>query len=128
MANYIEEPIRVRLRQEQYDALWSLAHHRGRPIVDLIRESIATLLANAPEDIPALVAHYAIEPEPWPEDRPIEDHPDWILVNDVIAEAERATPSGTSSVGLSNASVEHDKVLAEIFEEEINSKKTRHAS
>ncbi len=105
MANFIEDPIRVRLLQDQYDALWALAEHRGKNIVDLIREGIATMLASAPEDVPALVAYYNQEPEPWPDDRPIEENPGWAIVND--------GPPGTS-----NAATEHDKVLAEIFEEE----------
>ncbi|MDQ2808847.1 MAG: hypothetical protein M3Z04_18375 [Chloroflexota bacterium] len=105
MDKYIADPIRVRLLQEQYDALWALAEHRGKNIVDLIREGVATVLANAPEDIPALVAHYNQAQEPWPDDRPIEENPGWAIVND--------GPLGTST-----AATEHDKVLAEIFAEE----------
>lgn len=105
MANYIEEPVRVRLRQEQYDALWALAEHRGKNIVDLIREGVDTLLANASENVAALVAYYNQEPEPWPADRPIEENPGWAIVND--------GPPGTS-----NAATEHDKYLTEVFERE----------
>ncbi|MDQ2808846.1 MAG: hypothetical protein M3Z04_18370 [Chloroflexota bacterium] len=105
MEKYRGEPLQVHLRQVQYDELWALAHHRGEPIVELIRQGIDHVLASAPEDISALVQQYAIEPEPWPDGRPIEESPDWAIVND--------GPPGTS-----NAATEHDKYLAEIFEEE----------
>jgi len=102
---YVGEPLQVHLRQTQYDELWALAHHRGEPIVELIRQGIDHVLASAPEDIPALVVYYNQEPEPWPDDSSIEESPDWAIVND-------------GHPGTSNAATEHDKYLAAILEEE----------
>lgn len=115
MDKYIADPVQVHLLQDQYDALWALAEHRGKNIVNLIREGVATLLSGAPEDIPALVAHYEQELQLWPEDRPIEEHPAWIMLQETLRQIGAAQNSTLSS---SNVAVEHDNYLAEIFAEE----------
>ncbi len=123
MDKYIEDPVQVHLRQEQFDALWALAEHRGKSIVELIREAVDTLLADAPEDVAALVAHYEQELQPWPEDRPIEEHPAWIMLQESLRKIGNAQDGRPGS---SNVAVEHDKYLAGIFEEEHKTAKSRH--
>ncbi len=123
MVNYIEDPVQVHLRQEQFDALWAVAEHRGKSIVELIREAVDMLLAEAPEDVAALVIHYEQELQPWPEDRPIEEHPAWIMLQETLREIGNAQDGKASR---SNVAVEHDKYLAEVFEEEHKTAKSRH--
>jgi len=123
MDKYIADPVQVHLLQDQYDALWALAEHRGKNIVDLIREGVATLLSGAQEDIPVLVARCEQELQLWPEDRPIEEHPAWIMLQEALRQIGAAQ---NSTLGSSNVAVEHDKVLAEIFEEEHKTAQSRH--
>lgn len=103
MTKYTEEPLAVRLRQEQFDALWALARHRKVSIIELIRQSVDRLIADAPEDIPELIREQELEP--WPEDKPIEEHPAWRVV-------------GLGHSGVGDMAEEHDRYIAELLEEE----------
>ena len=103
MANYIEEPVRVRLRQEQFDALQAVARQRNTTIVDLIRQSVDTLLANVPENVPDLIRQQT--PEPWPEGQPVERDPLYGFV-------------GLGNSGVGNLAEEHDRYIAETVHEE----------
>ncbi len=84
----------------------------SKNIVELIREGVNVILANAPEDIPTLVAYYNQEPEPWPDDRPSEEHPAGIMLQESLRKIGNAQDG---KLGSSNVAVEHDKYLAEIF-------------
>lgn len=102
MVTHAQKAIRLRLQQDQMDLLQTIALQQGVSAEELVRESVVEMLTKqqAKQAVQALP-----EPEAWPEDRPIEEHPAWVIV-------------GMFDSGLTDLSENHDKYLAEIFEEE----------
>jgi hypothetical protein len=115
----------IPLRQDQVAALRALAAERQVMLEELVGEAVDALLAGVPENPAALVEQRRAEEASaplvgtiveddldneeavwWPEDRPIEEHPLWALVD-------------LGDAGVTDLAENHDRYLVE-YELESN--------
>lgn len=100
MEKYLKAPLRVQLRQEQYDLLYMLARHRRLTVGALIRQAVDGLLTTAPETLNELLS----EEDGWPADQSAHDHPLWQLV-------------GPARAGINDWAESHDLYITEYEDE-----------